>query len=304
MRLYLFFLLIIVKVLFYLFYCMLLIMRKSITSRKTHIEIYKLKWVFIYILLLIMLSSFSILIDLGSYFYAATIMFFMLLIYILSEAQLNKKFFSRLQSIYLFLTSAFILFICSLLYNLLISSLYESYIEITGIINPLFIGNGLLPNNLIIFSTIVLIFLVFIIYLIVSIYFPFVIFEAFHKKNKIDSSIMRVISFILILFLSLYSYHIVNKKYNDEDSINSVIVYFLYNYQYVDNYIGSGKYICKNLSIEELSKNEFYNSRKIKEVKVYPLFSEDRASYVMMLEDNRGNIEYKFDISECHKKLL
>ena len=147
-------------------------------------------------------------------------------------------------------------------------------------------------------------FSVFIIYLIVSVYFSFVIFSVFHEKNNTNFSIMRFVSFILILFLSLYSYHIVYKKYNDEDSINSVIIYFLYNSQYVVNYIGSGKYICKNLSIEELSKNKFYNSEKIKEVKVYPLFSEDRASYVMMLEDNRGNIEYKFDIAECHKKLL
>lgn len=115
---------------------------------------------------------------------------------------------------------------------------------------------------------------------------------------------MRVISFLLILFSSLYSYRIVYNKYNDEDSINSVIIYFLYNYQYVDNHISSGKYICENLSIEELSKNKFYKSREIKEVKVYPLFSEDRASYVIMLKDDEGNIEYKFDISECHKKLL
>ncbi len=279
-------------------------MRKSITSRKICIEIYKLKWVFIYILLLIMLSSFSVLVDQGSYFYAAILMFFMLLIYIFSETQLNRKFVSRLQSIYLFLTSALILFICSLLYNLLMSSLYESYIEITGIINPLFVSNSFLPNNLIIFSTIVLIFLVFIIYLIVSIYFPFVVFEAFREKNQINSSIMRVISFLLILFSSLYSYRIVYNKYNDEDSINSVIIYFLYNYQYVDNNISSGKYICENLSIEELSKNKFYKSREIKEVKVYPLFSEDRVSYVIMLKDDEGNIEYKFDISECHKKLL
>lgn len=279
-------------------------MRKSITSRKIFIEIYKLKWVFIYILLLIMLSSFSVLVDQGSYFYAAILMFFMLLIYIFSETQLNRKFVSRLQSIYFFLTSALILFICSLLYNLLMSSLYESYIKITGIINPLFVSNSFLPNNLIIFSTIVLIFLVFIIYLIVSIYFPFVVFKAFREKNQINSSIMRVISFLLILFSSLYSYRIVYNKYNDEDSINSVIIYFLYNYQYVANHISSGKYICENLSIEELSKNKFYKSRKIKEVKVYPLFSEDRASYVIMLKDDEGNIEYKFDISECHKKLL
>lgn len=284
---------------------MLLIMRKSIKCRKKCIEIYKLKWVSIYLLLLIMLSSFSVSIDRGSYFYAATLMFFMLLIYIFSEAQLNRKFFSRLQSIYLFLTSAFILFICSLLYNLLMSSLYESYIEITGIINPLFVSNSFLPNNLIIFSTIVLVFLVFIIYLIVSIYFPVVIFRALYKK-QINSSIMRVVSFSLILFSSVYSYLIVYNKYNDKDSINSVIIYFLYNYHYVDNHIGLEKYICKNLSIEELSKNRFYNSRKIevKEVKVYPLFSEDRASYVIMLKDDKGNIEYKFDISECHKKLL
>ena len=279
-------------------------MRKSITSRKICIEIYKLKWVFIYILLLIMLSSFSVLVDQGSYFYAAILMFFMLLIYIFSETQLNRKFVSRLQSIYLFLTSALILFICSLLYNLLMSSLYESYIEITGIINPLFVSNSFLPNNLIIFSTIVLIFLVFIIYLIVSIYFPFVVFKAFREKNQITSSIMRVISFLLILFSSLYSYRIVYNKYNDEDSINSVIIYFLYNYQYVANNISSGKYICENLSIEELSKNKFYKSREIKEVKVYPLFSEDRVSYVIMLKDDEGNIEYKFDISECRKKLL
>lgn len=283
---------------------MLVIMRKSITSRKIRIEIYKLKWVFVYILLLIMLSSFSILIDLGSYFYAAILVFFMLLIYIFSETRLNRKFISRLQLIYGFFTSAVMLFICSLIYNLLTSYLYESYIEITGIINPLFVSNGFLSNKFIIFSTIVLIFLVFIIYSIVSICFPFVIFRIFYRKNHTNFSIMRLISFLLILFLSLYSYHIVYKKYNDEDSINSVIIYFLYNYQYVDNYIGSGKYICKNLRIEELSRNEFYNSRKIKEVKVYPLFSEDTASYVMMLEDNKGNIEYKFDISECHKKLL
>lgn len=279
-------------------------MRKSITSRKICIEIYKLKWVFIYILLLIMLSSFSVLVDQGSYFYAAILMFSMLLIYIFSETQLNRKFVSRLQSIYLFLTSALILFICSLLYNLLMSSLYESYIKITGIINPLFVSNSFLPNNLIIFSAIILIFLVFIIYLIVSIYFPFVVFKALREKNQINSSIMRVVSFLLILFSSLYSYRIVYNKYNDEDSINSVIIYFLYNYHYVDNHISSGKYICENLSVEELSKNKFYKSREIKEVKVYPLFSEDRASYVIMLKDDEGNIKYKFDISECHKKLL
>ena len=127
---------------YFLFFYILLIMRKSITSRKICIEIYKLKWVFIYILLLIMLSSFSVLVDQGSYFYAAILMFSMLLIYIFSETQLNRKFVSRLQSIYLFLTSALILFICSLLYNLLMSSLYESYIKITGIINPLFVSNS------------------------------------------------------------------------------------------------------------------------------------------------------------------
>lgn len=114
------------KVLFYLFYYMLLIMRKSIKNRKIRIEIYKLKWVFIYILLLIMLSSFSILIDLKSYFYAATIMFIMLLIYVLSETQLNRKFVSCFQSIYgFFYIFLYIVYMLIILQSINIISLRE-----------------------------------------------------------------------------------------------------------------------------------------------------------------------------------
>ena len=105
---------------------MLLIMRKSIKNRKIRIEIYKLKWVFIYILLLIMLSSFSILIDLKSYFYAATIMFIMLLIYVLSETQLNRKFVSCFQSIYgFFYIFLYIVYMLIILQSINIISLRE-----------------------------------------------------------------------------------------------------------------------------------------------------------------------------------
>ncbi|MBS5616221.1 MAG: hypothetical protein KH094_06505 [Haemophilus parainfluenzae] len=90
---------------------------------------------------------------------------------------------------------------------------------------------------------------------------------------------------LLIVFLAFISMRSISDKYKKQEVVDNVIKYFLYEYQYYDNYLGDKKYVCSNL--EPLAKDGEL-------IKVYPLFSEDKASYVI-----KSDGDYKFGISEC-----
>lgn len=173
----------------------------------------------------------------------------------------------------------------TLVYNYLLSYLYVSYVDITGIRTPLFINNSFISNTFITWCILLLIYLSFSFALVCYLIFTYKIFEASIKLNNKLFFNKKIFSLFLVLLLSFILMDAVKVKYKEQDNVDNVIKYFLYEYQYYDNYLGNDKYICSNL--ESLVKDG-------KSIKVYPLFSEDKASYVIKSDDN-----YKFGISEC-----
>ena len=85
-------------------------------------------------------------------------------------------------------------------------------------------------------------------------------------------------SVTLILFI-----HDIIKIKEKSVKILPIIKNTLYEYQYYENEINENKYICNKLKDK-------------KNVKIYPLYSENKASYVMKNYDKT----YTFDITECN----
>lgn len=173
----------------------------------------------------------------------------------------------------------------TLAYNYFLSYLYVSYVDITEIRNPLFINSSFISNSLIIWCILLLIYLSFLFALVCYVIFIYKMFKASIRLNKELFFNKENYSLFLVLSLAFILMNAVKSKYKEQDSVDNVIKYFLYEYQYYDNYLGNNKYICSNL--ESLAKDR-------ESIKVYPLFSEDKASYVIKSDDN-----YKFGISEC-----
>lgn len=219
------------------------------------------------------------------------------LCYILYDLFLDKKQIKSIKRLYSIITSSIVVTLFTLYYNYLIGLLYINYFEITGIKNTLFISNGFLSNTIILLTTIILINVSFLLYIIISIFILFflqasIIQKEGQKYRKAIITVSLILSFISILIFSL----LVVKKYENPDNIVKVIKHYLYEYQYFDNETSKGIYICRNF---EDVKGSIYlennlSSREDDQIKVYPLFSEDKASYVL-----KYNKQYFFKIDSC-----
>ena len=269
-------------------------MKESLEQIKNVMEFGKLKWFYIICSLYVMFLCYRNSIKLGEYFCAAIYIMIILGVCILIEITYDDRLIPRIKSAYNFLTSVIMLFIYSLIYNYLSTYLYESYVDITGVRNPLFVSGSFLSNSLIFLTTIILMYFCFSIYIFsCSLILNFII------RDK-DFNIMRLFNLVIFFISVSGSAVFVFEKYRSDKAINSVVIYFLYNYQYYNNYISEDIYICKNLDIESINVDRLnLNRSEIKDVKVYPLFSEDKVSYVVKSEDSHKKISYKFDISEC-----
>ncbi|WP_115003532.1 hypothetical protein [Haemophilus pittmaniae] len=216
--------------------------------------------------------------------YISSIIYFLFQLGIFCYIIYNKTFLRRAKFLMMVITSIGSVSY-TLAYNYFLSYLYASYVDITGIRNPLFINSGFVSNSLIIWCTLLLVYLSFLFALACYIIFTYNMFKASIELNKKLFFNKENYSLILIVSLAFILMNGVKNKYKKQDSVDDVIKYFLYEYQYYDNYLGDNKYICYNLK---------YLAKDRKSIKVYPLFSEDKASYVIKSDDN-----YKFGISEC-----
>ncbi|EER48263.1 hypothetical protein AM305_00110 [Actinobacillus minor NM305] len=258
-----------------------------------------MKYFYIILTQFVVLLTFNNSIKNGFYFDSAFWLFLTLLLsaYILYKKLPNKETIKKIKFIYSIITSSIFAISFTLIYNYLLGLLYINYFEITGIKNTLFISNGFLSNTLILLSSIALIYLSFALYIILSIliiYFSQVKTSKDKQKRKFDKYIF--ISLFLVFIPTTISFNYVMKYYHYPQNTINVIKYYLYEYQYFDNKISEGKYICKNFNdiIESIYKTERLQKKDNYSLKVYPLFSENKASFVL-----KYNNQYYFRISEC-----
>lgn len=261
-------------------------------------EIKKFKWLYLYTFLFFIFIYLIISIKFDNYINITIFSFIFLSTCIFVEYRFSKEILLFIRILHKIMTSPISIFLYSLIYSYLISYIYESYIEITGIINPLFAIYAFLPNVFILFSTLFLIYFLFFIYLTSLFLF---ICSAFNFLKLISiNNFFRFFNSIVIIYLVLTLSIFISDKYKKHDTVNSIIISFLYDYQYFSNDIGNGRYICKNLTTKNINIDRLNLERsRIKEIKVYPLFSEDKVSYVVRLEDDNKKFSYKFDIVEC-----
>ena len=216
--------------------------------------------------------------------YISSIIYFIFQLTIFVYILYDKSLFRRAKILLMAITSIGSVSY-TLSYNYFLSYLYASYVDITGVRNPLFINSGFMSNSLIIWCTVLLIYLSFLFAMVSYIAFVYNIFKASLELNMGLFINKRNLSMLLIVFLAFISMRSISDKYKKQEVVDNVIKYFLYEYQYYDNYLGDKKYVCSNL--EPLAKDGEL-------IKVYPLFSEDKASYVI-----KSDGDYKFGISEC-----
>jgi len=216
--------------------------------------------------------------------YISSIIYFIFQLAIFVYILYDKSLFRRAKLLLMAITSISSVSY-TLSYNYFLGYLYSSYVDITGIRNPLFINSGFMSNSLIIWCTVLLIYLSFLFATVSYIAFVCNIFKASLKLNMWLFINHRNLSMLLIVFLAFISMHSISDKYKKQEVVDNVIKYFLYEYQFYDNYLGDKKYVCSNL--EPLAKDGEL-------IKVYPLFSEDKAAYVI-----KSDGDYKFGISEC-----
>lgn len=261
-------------------------------------EIKKFKWLYLYTFLFFIFIYLIISIKFDNYINITIFSFIFLSTCIFVEYRFSKEILLFIRILHKIMTSPISIFLYSLIYSYLISYIYESYIEITGIINPLFVTYAFVPNVFILFSTLFLIYFLFFIYLTSLVLFICSTFN-FLKLISINN-FFRFFNSIVIIYLVLTLSIFISDKYKKRDTVNSIIISFLYDYQYFSNDIGNGRYICKNLTTKNINIDRLNLERsRIKEIKVYPLFSEDKVSYVVRLEDDNKKFSYKFDIVEC-----
>ena len=218
--------------------------------------------------------------------YISSIIYFLLQLLIFFYILYDESLFRRAKFLVVAITSiSSVLY--TLAYNYLLSYLYSNYVDITGVRNPLFINSVFMSNSLIIWCTVLIIYLSFLFALVCYIIFIYNIFKASLKLNFKLFLNKENASLFLVLLLSFILMGFVNNKYKQKDAVVDVVKYFLYEYQYYDNKLGDEdkKYVCSNLA--SLAKDDEL-------IKVYPLFSEDKVSYVI-----KSDGDYKFGISEC-----
>lgn len=277
---------------------------KKFMSRYIDIEdVIKFKWYYLYVFLSFIIFYLVISIHFSKYIYSVVFFVIPFFIFLLIEEVLGGSVIKTIQFLYRLMTSVFMVFLFSIIYSYFLSYIYESYMIVTGVINPLFVINGFLSNFFILLSTVIFIYFIFGIF--IYSFFLLIISLLSLCKSKCFSLVRFVNSFLLFFLLVVFYHGVVYKNYIKSDFVNSIIKYFLYTYQYTSNDMGGGKYVCKELSIiEDLKKKHNLGDSEIKGVKVYPLFSENNTSYVVMIVNNRGDIKYEFGISECQKNLL
>lgn len=214
--------------------------------------------------------------------YVGIVIFFVLQLGLYLYIVYDKELVKRYRFFFIMSTSLITSVLYTLVYNYLLGYLYVSYVHVTGIRNPLFINNGFISNVFIIWGTIFLIYFSFLLSFLLYLIFAIKTLVAIHNKTILS---IKIVSLTIFLISSFFIMHTVSKRYNDPENVNDFIKYVLYEYQYYDNLIQDNEYICANLK----------NITKQGEViKVYPLFSEDKVSYVIKSGSN-----YKFDITEC-----
>ena len=178
-----------------------------------------------------------------------------------------------------FLVSPIAVLAITIHYNNFTSILYHDYFRITEIRNPLFTLNATVPNIIIYLSTLILIYGVFLLYFLYSV--TLILF--IHDIIKIKEKSVKILPIIILFCALLYVIAYMGNQYKREETINLLIKNTLYEYQYYENEINENKYICNKLKDK-------------KNVKIYPLYSENKVSYVMKNYDKT----YTFDITECN----
>lgn len=220
-----------------------------------------------------------------------------ILCYLLYDTFLGRKTIKRIKYAYSIITSSVFIILFTLVYNYLLGFLYINYFEITGIKTPLFINNGFLVNTFILLTTIILIYTLLLLYIISSIFiFYFFSKELANKNSNKRRKQIVLVSFMLFFILATLSFSFVTKKYKNPDNVVNIIKHYLYELQYFDNNTGKENFICKNFNEiqEKIYKSNRLQPSKEDQIKVYPLFSENRASYVMKHKN-----QYFFTIDDC-----
>ena len=92
--------------------------------------------------------------------YVSSIIYFIFQLTIFIYILYDKSLFRRAKLLLMAITSIGSVSY-TLSYNYFLSYLYASYVDITGVRNPLFINSGFMSNSLIIWCTVLLIYLSF-----------------------------------------------------------------------------------------------------------------------------------------------